>query len=110
MYNRVLVTGVAGLLGSHLADSLLNEGYEVIGVDNLIGGYKDNIPSGVKYTFGDTSDLDLMLKITKGVDVVFHAACTAYEGLSVFSPSLISKNTFGNYIIQKSQFLILLVK
>ena len=98
MYNRVLVTGVAGLLGSHLADSLLNEGYEVIGVDNLIGGYKDNIPSGVKYTFGDTSDLDLMLKITKGVDVVFHAACTAYEGLSVFSPSLISKNTFGNSI------------
>jgi UDP-glucose 4-epimerase len=95
---RVLVTGVAGLLGSHLADSLLTEGHEVIGVDNLIGGYKDNIPSKVKFTHGDTSNLNLMLSLTKDVDVVFHAACTAYEGLSVFSPSIISQNTFGNSI------------
>jgi UDP-glucose 4-epimerase len=75
-----LVTGVAGLLGSHLADNLLKEGHEVLGVDNLIGGYKDNIPLDVKFTNGDTSNLDLMLNITKGVEVVFHTACTAYEG------------------------------
>ena len=98
MKTRVLVTGVAGLLGSHLADNLLKEGHEVIGVDNLIGGYKDNIPVDVKFTNGDTSNLDLMLNITKGVEVVFHTACTAYEGLSVFSPAIISQNTFGNSI------------
>ena len=87
MKTRVLVTGVAGLLGSHLADNLLKEGHEVIGVDNLIGGYKDNIPVDVKFTNGDTSNLDLMLNITKGVEVVFHTAF-----ISIFSSNYFTKH------------------
>ena len=38
--SRVLITGVAGFLGSHLADRFLENGDEVIGIDNLLGGYR----------------------------------------------------------------------
>ena len=41
---KILVTGVAGFLGSHLAQKLSELGHDVVGVDNMIGGYKDNIP------------------------------------------------------------------
>ena len=41
---KILVTGVAGFLGSHLAEKLSEMNHEIIGVDNLMGGYRDNIP------------------------------------------------------------------
>ena len=41
-YN-ILITGVAGFLGSHLSEKLLDLGHKVIGIDNMIGGYEDNI-------------------------------------------------------------------
>ena len=84
-----------GFLGSHLADRLLKDGYKVIGCDNLIGGYLDNVPPGVKFFSYDCGDREAMVKIMEGVDIVYHCACTAYEGLSVFSPHLITKNTYG---------------
>ena len=40
---RVLITGAAGFLGSHLCDRFLLEGYQVIGMDNFITGHKDNL-------------------------------------------------------------------
>ena len=46
---KILVTGVAGFLGSHLAERFLKLGHEVIGIDNMIGGYKDNIPNKIKF-------------------------------------------------------------
>ena len=47
---KVLITGVAGLLGSRLADWIIeNTNYEVIGIDDLSGGYTENIPKGVKF-------------------------------------------------------------
>lgn len=92
---RYFITGVAGFLGSHLAERLLAEGHEVAGCDNLIGGYVDNIPEGVDFHQVDCQYLNQMTKIMKGSDVVIHTAATAYEGLSVFSPHLVSQNTYG---------------
>ena len=46
---KILVTGVAGFLGSHLAEKLSDLNYEVIGIDNMLGGYKDNVPKKVKF-------------------------------------------------------------
>ena len=93
MTKKIFITGVAGFLGSHLADKFLNLGYEVSGCDNLIGGYDDNVPEGVIFHKVECLDLEKLTKITEGVDIVYHTACTAYEGLSVFSPSLIVSNT-----------------
>ena len=91
---KILITGIAGFMGSHLADSMLGKGYEVIGIDNLIGGYVSNVPKAAQFIKGDLRDLEFVRSYFDGVDVVIHAACTAYEGLSVFSPSLVSENTY----------------
>lgn len=83
---RVFVTGVAGFLGSHLADAFLARGDSVVGVDNLIGGYRDNVPPGVDFYEGDCNDFDRLKKAMRAAEVVVHCAATAHEGLSVFSP------------------------
>jgi len=90
---KVLITGVAGFMGSHLADEFLKRGYHVVGIDNFIGGYKENVPDGVEFWELDLNDLDSLHEPFTGVDLVVHTACTAYEGLSVFSPALITRNT-----------------
>lgn len=89
----VVITGVAGFLGSHLADAYLAKGWKVRGIDNLLGGSVDNVPEGVAFYQVDLDDLQAITPIFKDADLVIHAACTAYEGLSVFSPSLVVRNT-----------------
>ena len=88
----VFITGVAGFLGSHLADRFLEAGYYVRGCDSLLGGYLDNVPEGVEFHEVDLTDFETTKKLTKDVDIVYHCAATAYEGLSVFSPHLVSKH------------------
>ncbi len=89
------ITGVAGFLGSHLAEHFLKEGHRVIGCDSLIGGYLDNVPAGVEFHGVDCLDLAALSQVMKGVDVVYHCAALAYEGLSVFSPHLVTQNIFS---------------
>jgi UDP-glucose 4-epimerase len=93
MKKNVLITGVAGFMGSNLADEFIKRGYSVIGIDNLIGGYKENVPEGVKFYEADLGNFDEVKDLFNGVDLVVHTACTAYEGLSVFSPALVTRNT-----------------
>jgi UDP-glucose 4-epimerase len=90
---KVLITGVAGFMGSHLADAFLKNGDSVIGIDNLIGGYTDNVPDAVEFHNQDLGDFDAVKDLFNGVDLVVHSACTAYEGLSVFSPAIVTRNT-----------------
>lgn len=92
---RIYITGVAGFLGSHLADAFLADGHTVIGCDNLIGGEVANIPLGVKMHFQDCRNLYAMNSTMRQIDVLYHCAATPHEGLSVFSPSLIADNIFG---------------
>lgn len=91
--SKVLITGVAGFLGSHLADEFIRRGYQVVGIDNLIGGYLDNVPSEVDLHLVDLEDFEAVKDVFNDVDLVVHTACTAYEGLSVFSPALVTRNT-----------------
>ena len=91
---KFFVTGVAGFLGSHVADQLISQGHEVHGCDNLIGGSMENVHEEVKFYQVDAIYLNQMKKMTKDVDVIIHSACTAYEGLSVFSPYLVGQNTY----------------
>jgi len=90
---KVLITGVAGFMGSHLADEFLKRGHYVVGIDNLIGGYYENVPAGVEFYSKDLGDFDSVKEHFKEIDLVVHTACTAYEGLSVFSPALVTRNT-----------------
>jgi UDP-glucose 4-epimerase len=91
---KIFITGIAGFLGGHLADELIKQGHEVSGCDNLIGGYIENVPEEAEFFQVDAIYLNQMKKLTKGSDVIFHTACTAYEGLSVFSPYLVGQNTY----------------
>jgi len=92
---RVFITGVAGFLGSHLADAFLERGDRVAGVDSLVGGYEDNVPRGVDWYQGDCNDFDKLKKAMRGVEVVVHCAATAHEGLSVFSPHENARNGYA---------------
>ena len=98
---KILVTGAAGFLGSHLAEKLIGLGHNVLGVDNMSGGYKDNVSSKVDFYKYDCCDLKKMNSIMKNIEIVYHCAATAHEGLSVFSPYEITKN---NYLAAVSVF------
>jgi UDP-glucose 4-epimerase len=91
---KIFITGVAGFLGSHLADRMLALGHKVAGNDILIGGYIDNVDSRVDFHQIDCCDQKSMAAAMEGCDVVVHAAATAHEGLSVFSPDFITRNIF----------------
>ncbi len=93
---RVLVTGAAGFLASHLCDRLLAEGHEVVGVDDLSGGSRTNVIYGTKFWELDCCDFGMMNELFAATkpEVVFHAAASPHEGLSIFSPVHVTKNTY----------------
>ena len=98
---KILITGVAGFLGSHLAEKLSKLGHDIIGVDNMGGGYEDNVSKDIEFHKVDCCNFEKIKNIIKNVDIVYHCAATAHEGLSVFSPYEISKN---NYLASISIF------
>jgi UDP-glucose 4-epimerase len=79
-YQRALITGGAGLIGSHIADRLIIEGYdEIVILDNFSRGRRQNLKSAAasgKLTFieGDIRDAKLVRDVMEGVDIVFHEA------------------------------------
>jgi len=83
---RSLVTGGAGFLGAHVTRALLDRGHEVVVVDDLSGGFEDNVPGEARFVQGSVVDADLMSNLfqTNGFDYVFHLAAYAAEGLSHF--------------------------
>lgn len=93
---KVFITGIAGFLGSHLAEELMKSGHSVVGVDNLLGGYSDNVPSGVEFHKADACDYEKITPLLQGVDVAYLCAASPHEGLSVFSPNLVTKNTYNS--------------
>ncbi len=89
---KVAVSGAAGFLGSHLTRYLLDQGHEVIGIDNLSGGFESNIWPEIKENFleqtlGEASpDFGLAPYDLEDVEVVYHLAADATEGRSQFTP------------------------
>ena len=81
-----LVTGVAGFIGSHVADELLAMGHTVVGLDDLSGGYAHNVPVGVDFHQGSIADPVLVSRLFEQYrfDYVYHLAAYAAEGLSPF--------------------------
>lgn len=84
--SRSLVTGGAGFIGAHVTRCLLDMGQEVDVVDDLSGGFNENVPEGARFVEGSVTDVDLIdaLFEERQYDYVFHLAAYAAEGLSHF--------------------------
>jgi UDP-glucose 4-epimerase len=102
MQKKVIITGVAGLIGSHLAYKFLSLGWKVYGIDNLIGGYYSNLPNVTNFTFiqADILNTQAIAEHFKEIkaDLVIHCAALAHEGLSVFSPKTICENIYAGTV------------
>lgn len=91
---KIFITGIAGFLGSHLADHLIAQGHDVTGCDNLFGGEHANCSGLHPGQWCETDILDDLFQHMRGIDVVYHCAAAAYEGASVFAPRFISENIY----------------
>ncbi len=91
---KVFITGIAGFLGSHLADWFIERGHYVTGCDSLFGGELSNVPRLAKFHRHDITNLDGYAKLMEGCDVVYHCAAVAYEGVSVYAPAFVSHNIY----------------
>lgn len=82
----VLVTGGAGFMGSHIADDLIRDGHDVVVLDDLSGGFVENVPEKATFVEGSILDNELILRLflQYRFDYVFHLAAYAAEGLSHF--------------------------
>ena len=106
---KILITGVAGLLGSRLAEWILsNTDHKVIGIDDLSGGYTENIPKGVKFYKFDLKNLSRIDKLFNKhkPDIVYHFAAYAADGLSPF----IRKYNYENNLISSTNLITCSIK
>jgi UDP-glucose 4-epimerase len=95
--SSILVTGGAGFIGSHVAEELVKRNFEVTVLDDLSGGFIDNIVDGVRFIQGSINDVDLIDRLFREehFDYVFHLAAYAAEGLSHF----IKRFNYNNNLI-----------
>ena len=103
---KILVTGAAGFLGSTLSEKLLNDGYKVVAVDNMVTGNKKNIQKLLKYDNFKFINHDIIKYKNFNVDAIFNLACPA-------SPPLYQKNpihTIKTNVIGASNLLELASK
>jgi UDP-glucose 4-epimerase len=102
-----LVTGAAGFIGSHLTKSLQKQGIDVLCVDNLSGGFKENLNKDTILHKGDIQDypfLEYLFEHNK-IDYVYHLAAYAAEGLSPF----IARFNYNNNLIASVNLINLAV-
>lgn len=90
----VAISGVAGFIGSHIAEALLSDGHEALGFDNFSGGDAGNVPQGAKCVVADMRNAAQMETIFKKFqpEVVIHAAAYAAEGYSHWCRSFLYEN------------------
>lgn len=96
----VLVTGCAGYIGSIACKMLIEEGFDVIGIDNLSKGYKDNIPEGVDFYKACISDIPAISSILKKskIEGILHFAGYIEVAESVKNPSKYFQNNVNNSV------------
>lgn len=83
---RALVTGGAGFIGSHLVDALIDQGHDVIIVDSLLLGKKENINAKAIFHQLDIRETHQMQALCEGVDVIFHLAADPRVAVSLEDP------------------------
>lgn len=83
---KIIVTGGAGFIGSNIVDALVQKGHEVLVIDNLSTGKKENINPKAKFIEEDLRDFDKIQPFFEGVDFVFHEAALPRIPLSIEKP------------------------
>ncbi len=83
---RALVTGGAGFIGSNLVELLLDEGHEVVVLDNISSGYEENLLDEAEFVRGDVTDADVVCSAMSGCDAVFHLAASVGNTRSIDDP------------------------
>ena len=86
---KVLVTGGAGFIGSHIAEALVRAGHRVRVLDNLYSGRRDNLKpvrADVEFVKGDCADPATARRAVRGVEAVFHQAAIPSVARSVQDP------------------------
>ncbi len=102
---KILVTGGAGFIGSHLTDKLIEKGYQVAIIDNLVGGKKENINPKAKFHKLDICDYKKIKPFFKKIDYVFHLAAIPRVPFSVKEPVKTSENNIlGTINVFKSAY------
>src|SRR6476619_855677 len=97
---RVLVTGGAGFIGSHLVDALVAEGSEVVVLDDLETGSRDNVHPAARLVLGSVADADAVSDAMAGCEVVFHQAAHKAVLRSVEHPiPTDTVNTHGTLLV-----------
>ena len=106
---KILITGIAGLLGSRLADWIIeNTDHDVVGIDDLSGGYVENVNQKAKFYQADLVNLHTAREIftKEKPDIVYHFAAYAAEGLSPF----IRKFNYENNLIASTNLITLSIE
>ena len=83
---KVLITGVAGFIGSHVAKRFLDESYTVVGIDDLSGGKLENIHPDIEFINGDLADPKTVAKIPAGCELILHLAGQSSGEISFDNP------------------------
>ncbi|OGZ27130.1 MAG: hypothetical protein A2365_00475 [Candidatus Nealsonbacteria bacterium RIFOXYB1_FULL_40_15] len=100
---KYLITGGAGFIGSNLADKLIEEGKEVLIIDNLSSGKKENINKKTSFFNLDICDFEKILPVFRDVDYVFHLAAIPRVPVSILDPIGTSKtNILGTINVFKA--------
>ena len=84
--DKILITGVGGFIGSHVARRFLAEGYSVVGVDDLSSGKRANIPDGVQFIQGDLKDLATINRLPTDCRQILHLAGQSSGEISFDDP------------------------
>lgn len=95
---KTLITGVAGFLGSALAQRLLDDGHEVLGLDDLSTGKEEAIPSEVQFELGDMLDRPKLWTLLQGVECVYHLAARVAVQESILYPREYNSTNVGGTV------------
>lgn len=97
---KIIVTGAAGFMGSHLVDHLISQSHTVIGIDNLSGGFQENIHQKSQFYTIDLRNKNKVITLLQKLqpDLVYHLAADATEGRSQFTPILSTNNNYLAYL------------
>ncbi len=112
-----LITGGAGFIGSHMADELISDGWEVVVLDNLATGKRENLAHlngdpRLSFVEGDIADANLLRSLLEGRDAVFHFAAMVSVPLSLEKPEECHRNNvtaFSDLIIAMKNMEIPLI-